>query len=262
MPGGGGGSSSGGKTVSVSGYYRSNGTYVSGYTRSASGCGNSCSSSLTSGSHASTSHTRASLGTNKPTCSGVSNSSVEEKTVYVKEHVKGDGTVVSGHWRKPPSFSKSSSSTNSGSGTNPEKTVYVKEHVKGDGTVVSGHWRKPPSFSKSSSSTNSGSGINPEKTVYVKEHFKGDGTIVSGYWRKPPRPRTERLKKLQEKDYPLDDLKRFIENLRLPISDPERGPYEYDEDFVLEDYQYAIDEQKRARIEEAKKHRTIQSRCQ
>eukprot|EP00117_Sycon_ciliatum_P027446 scpid56914/ scgid1267/ Serine/threonine-protein kinase CTR1 len=73
--GGGGGSRSsggGGGSVSVSGYTRSNGTYVSGYTRAAP----SNSSSATSGA--------------------------DHGVVHVKEHTRSDGTVVAAHTRSRP----------------------------------------------------------------------------------------------------------------------------------------------------------------
>lgn len=129
----GGGSSSGsggtsGGTVNVSGYYRSNGTYVSGYTRAAPS--SSSSSSGTSGNNS------------------VSGSSSGSGTVNVSGYTRSNGTYVSGYTRSAPSNSTSSSGksgTSSVSGScSGSGTVNVSGYYRSNGTYVSGYTRSAP----------------------------------------------------------------------------------------------------------------------
>ena len=141
-------SSSGGRTVQVSGYTRSNGTYVAGYTRSAPGSGSSASSS--SGS-----------------------------TVQVSGYTRSNGTYVAGYTRSLPSTSNSSSqrcyvdnaanrelgrvgkplgthvvhsdgsTTVSGIRKRTEHPVQVSGYTRSDGTNVAGYTRSLPGTSSS-----------------------------------------------------------------------------------------------------------------
>ena len=181
--GGGGSSRSGGGTVNVSGYYRSNGTYVSGYTRSAPGSGNY--SSLGSGSRSTSGcagggriavsgytrsdGTQVSSYTRAAPSTGRSNYS-SQNTVQVKGYTRSDGTRVSSYTRAAPSISRSDSSS--------QNTVQVKGYTRSDGTRVSSYTRAAPSISRSDSSS--------QNTVQVKGYTRSDGTRVSSYTRAAP----------------------------------------------------------------------------
>ena len=144
---GGGSSRSGGGTVNVRGYYRSNGTYVSGYTRSTPGSVSRSCSSLASGSYSTSG------------CAGGGR-------VFVSGYTRSDGTRVSGYTRAAPSTSGTSRS---------QGTVQVKGYTRSDGTRISGYTRAAPNTSRSTSSS--------QETVRVKGYTRSDGTRVSGYTR-------------------------------------------------------------------------------
>ena len=185
---GGGGSRSGGGTVNVSGYYRSNGTYVSGYTRSAPGSGNY--SSLGSGSRSTSGcagggriavsgytrfdGTQVSSYTRAAPSTGRSNY-FSQNTVQVKGYTRSDGTRVSSYTRAAPSTSRSDSSS--------QNTVQVKGYTRSDGTRVSSYTRAAPTtLSDNRSSCNPSSGT----TINVSGYIRADGTKVSGYTRVVP----------------------------------------------------------------------------
>eukprot|EP00117_Sycon_ciliatum_P012791 scpid46350/ scgid1267/ Serine/threonine-protein kinase CTR1 len=244
--GGGGGSRSsggGGGSVSVSGYTRSNGTYVSGYTRAApsssssssstgGGGGGGSSSAAASASYASSSsghgggggggsvnvsgytrsngtyvsgYTRAA-----PSNSSSATSGADHGVVHVKEHTRSDGTVVAAHTRSKPAASRSAAA----SGAN--DVVHVKEHTRSDGTVVAAHTRSKPAASRSAAA----SGAND--VVHVKEHTRSDGTVVAAHTRsRPTRNLTEGMAEAlpsvdikQGPAFPGDNRKRthFVDN--------------------------------------------------
>ena len=256
---GGGGSRSGGGTVNVSGYYRSNGTYVSGYTRSTPGSGSSC-SSWASGSYS----TSGCAGGGKVSVSG---------------YTRSDGTQVSGYTRAAPSTSRSTSSS--------QDTVQVKGYTRSDGTRVSGYTRAAPGTSNNSQ-CNSSSGT----TVNVSGYTRADGTKVSGYTRVVPQKfdtsndavgikkcyvdnsynrkigrvgmpvgshvvhkdgghYTRRKQKHQQLlgEYSLEDLIEAMREIKLP--EPNHG-YEY------VDYQYAADQLQRDEVEEQWKKKNLE----
>ena len=153
---GGGGSkgSGGGGTVSVSGYTRSNGTVVAGYTRSSPGSG-------------------ASSGGSSGTSLGASN------TVSVSGYTRSNGTYVSGYTRAAPGTSSSKSYSSSSPSSN---KVHVSGYTRSDGTEVSAYTRSAPkSVSKTSSSSSSN-----DKLVHVSGYTKANGTQVDSYVRSPP----------------------------------------------------------------------------
>eukprot|EP00117_Sycon_ciliatum_P023369 scpid41413/ scgid19886/ Serine/threonine-protein kinase CTR1 len=113
----------GGGSVNVSGYYRANGTYVSGYTRSAPSSGSSSSSS-----------SRAS------TFSGGGGDSVS-----VSGYHRSNGTYVNGYTRSASSGSSSSRPTSGGEAG----SVSVGGYTRSNGTYVSGYTRSTPANSSS-----------------------------------------------------------------------------------------------------------------
>ena len=133
---GGGG---GGRSVQVSGYTRSNGTYVAGYTRSAPS-----SSGASSG--------RSSAG--------------PSSVVSVSGYSRADGTKVSGYTRSTPT--RSNSGASSGHSFAGPSSVSVSGYTRADGTKVSGYTRSTP--------TRSNSGANPSgercyvDNAYNREH--------------------------------------------------------------------------------------------
>ena len=142
-------------TTHVSGYYRSNGTYVSGYTRSAPSSSSSTSSRGSSGGGS---------------------------TVHVSGYTRSDGTSVSGYTRSAP---KSSGGVNSSAGG---RTVQVSGYTRSDGTSVSGYTRSVPRSNRGASSRGSSAGeVANERTVQVRGYTRSDGTEVSGYTRSVPR---------------------------------------------------------------------------
>ena len=114
-----------GKRVSVSGHYRSNGTYVKGYTRSAPSRSSSCSSSVSS-SRGSTSSRSSSGG-----------------TVSVSGYYRSNGTYVSGYTRAAPSSRGSVHSDSSRSSSSPG-TVKVSGYYRSNGTYVEPYTRLAP----------------------------------------------------------------------------------------------------------------------
>lgn len=105
---------SSGGTVNVSGYTRSNGTYVAGYTRAAPSSSRSAAPSSYS---------------SRGSSSGI---------VHVSGYTRSNGTYVEGYTRAAPSSSRGSSSNSSG-------RVQVSGYTRSDGTVVSGYTRSAPS---------------------------------------------------------------------------------------------------------------------
>ena len=106
--GGGGSKSSRGGGVDVRGYYRSNGTYVAGHTRSSPSCSGSKSSSVSSSAGSSAGH-----GTT-PSRGSSASSMAHPGVVHVSDHTKADGTYVSPHTRSTPSRGSKSPSMTSG----------------------------------------------------------------------------------------------------------------------------------------------------
>ncbi len=125
--GGGSRSSGGGRAVHVSGYTRSNGTYVQGYTRSSPSSGSSVSSASTSGS----------------------------RTTQVASYTRSDGTHVQGYTRSVPSPSRSGSTSASvgSASASGSRTVQVASYTRSDGTQVQGHTRSVPSPSRNGTSS-------------------------------------------------------------------------------------------------------------
>lgn len=103
--------------VRVSGYTRSNGTYVSGYTRS---------------SHSSSSHSSSSSSKSSSSKSSYSSSLAlaSSNKTYVNGYYRNDGTYVNGYTRS--SNSKSSND------------VRIKGYYKNDGTYVKSYTRSLP----------------------------------------------------------------------------------------------------------------------
>ena len=143
------------RTVYVNGYYRANGTYVSGYTRTVS------SSSRSRGS------------------------SSGERTVQVSGYTKANGTYVAPYTRSAPRSSSGSYSSGSSSG---EGTVQVSGYTKANGTYVAPYTRSAPRSSSGSCSRGSSSG---EGTVQVSGYTKANGTYVAPYTRSAPRSSTD-----------------------------------------------------------------------
>ena len=183
-----GGSRSGGGTVNVSGYYRSNGTYVSGYTRSAPSSSSSRSSSAsgysgTSGTGGGSTITVSGYTRSDGTqvsgytraAPGTANSS-SQNTVTVSGYTRSDGTQVSGYIRAVPGTASSSNSNYSSNGQGGK--VKVSGYTRSDGTQVSGYTRAAPGASNNSSSGTS--------TVTVSKYTRADGTKVAGYTRTVP----------------------------------------------------------------------------
>ena len=110
----------------MSGYTRSDGTSVSGYTRSAPKSSSSASSSASEG-----------------------------RTVQVRGYTRSDGTTVSGYTRSAP---RSSSRADSSAGEGNERTVQVRGYTKSDGTAVSGHTRSVPRTTTSTEVNSTSSG--------------------------------------------------------------------------------------------------------
>ena len=260
--GGGGSSRSGGGTVNVSGYYRSNGTYVSGYTRSAPGSGNY--SSLGSGS-------RSTSG-----CAGGGR-------IAVSGYTRSDGTQVSSYTRAAPSTSRFNYSS--------QNTVQVKGYTRSDGTRVSSYTRAAPVTSGNRSSCNSSSGT----TINVSGYARADGIKVSGYTRVIPQKcgtsnnavgvkkcyvdnsynrkigrvgmpvgslvihkdgghYTRRSQKYQQLlgDCLLEDLIQAMRQIQLPPA------YQPDREYEYVDYQYAADQLQRDEVEEEWKKKNVE----
>ena len=256
---GGGGSRSGGGAVNVSGYYRSNGTYVSGYTRSTP--------------------SRSSINTTACGYSSISRSDTGGgRTITVSGYTRSDGTQVSGYARGAPRTTSSSKSNYSSNSV--EGTVKVSGYTRSDGTRVSGYTRSAPGASK-----NSSSGI---RTVTVSGYTRADGTRVSGYTRTVPQKSdsngvgnqkfyadnsynrklgrvgnplgscvihkhtdhsivttSKRNQKHQQLlgESSLEDLIQVMKQMRLPNSQPCNG-------CTYVDYQYAADQLQRDEVEE------------
>ena len=145
--------------MQVSGYTRSNGTYVAGYTRSAA---------------------RSSSGASSRS------SSAGEGTVQVSGYTRSNGTYVAGYTRSAPRSSSGVSSRSSSAG---EGTVQVSGYTRSDGTYVAGYTRSAPRSSSGVSSRSSSAG---EGTVQVSGYTRSDGTEVSGYTRSLPRTTNSR----------------------------------------------------------------------
>ncbi|XP_065176976.1 serine/threonine-protein kinase TNNI3K-like [Sycon ciliatum] len=208
--GGGGGSRSsggGGGSVSVSGYTRSNGTYVSGYTRAAPS--SSSSSSSTGGGGGGGSSSAAASASYASSSSGHGGGG-GGGSVNVSGYTRSNGTYVSGYTRAAPS---NSSSATSGAD---HGVVHVKEHTRSNGTVVAAHTRSKPAASRSAAA----SGAND--VVHVKEHTRSDGTVVAAHTRsRPTRNLTEGMAEAlpsvdikQGPAFPGDNRKRthFVDN--------------------------------------------------
>ena len=249
--GGGGSKSGGGGTVNVSGYTRSNGTYVSGYTRS--------SPASASGSHSTSS------------CGGGGR-------IAVSGYTRSDGTQVASYTRAAPSTSRCSSSSQN-------DTVQVKGYTRSDGTRVSSYTRAAPNTSDNRcNSASSG-------TVKVSGYTRVDGTEVSGYTRAVPQQkcstsnkavdvyvdnsynrkigrvgkpvgsfvihkdgdhytRSQKHQQLLEK-HSLEDLIEAMKQIKLPAYQPD-CEYEY------VDYQYAADQLQRSEVEEEWKKKDLE----
>ena len=161
--GGGGGSKGGaGGVVNVSGYTRSNGTYVAGYTRSSPG-GASRSSSSSAG---------------RSTTSSVASPMSTSGTglVHVSGYTRSDGTKVASYMRASPKSTSKPPSAASAS-FDVTDTVQVSGYTRADGKYVAGYTRsKPGTCSQSQSSTiemksDSGSKRSGEKRYYVDNAF-------------------------------------------------------------------------------------------
>ena len=255
-------SSSGGRTVQVSGYTRSNGTYVAGYTRSAPGSGSSASSS--SGS-----------------------------TVQVSGYTRSNGTYVAGYTRSLPSTSNSSSqrcyvdnaanrelgrvgkplgthvvhsdgsTAVSGTRKRTEHPVQVSGYTRSGGTNVAGYTRSLPGTSSSSSSQqhyvdnayNRKLGrvgkplgthvVHSDGSVDVSENTSpGECRYVDNAHNRRlgrvgeliPRHRRRRQKILEENT--LDDILQMLQDLGFT-------------DTCRSDYQLALDRLEREQVEES-----------
>ena len=133
----GGGGGGGGRSVQVSGYTRSNGTYVPSYTRAAPSSSRSSASSVS-----------GSVGRSSGSGSG---------TVQVSGYTRSDGKCVQGYTRSTPSSSRQSANTSQSTASPASSgwevgTVQVRSYTRSDGTVVQGHTRSTPSSSKQSTS--------------------------------------------------------------------------------------------------------------
>ena len=161
--GGGGGSKGGaGGVVSVSGYTRSDGTYVAGYTRSSPGGASRSSSSLAGRS--TTSSVASPMSTSGTLSSGL---------VHVSGYTKSDGTKVAPYTRASPKSTSKPPSAASAS-FDATDTVHVSGYTRADGKYVAGYTRsKPGTCSQSQSSTvemKSDNGLG-EKRYYVDNAF-------------------------------------------------------------------------------------------
>ena len=162
---GGGGSKSGGGVVHVSGYTRSNGTYVAGYTRSSPGSASRSSSATASRSAAATSG--MSVGTSCSYSSAASPMSTSGTgVVHVRGYTRSDGTKVAGYTRASPK------STSKPASVGVTDTVQVSGYTKADGTYVQGYTRSKLGSSSQGQSTKSGdSKSTGEKHRYVDNAF-------------------------------------------------------------------------------------------
>ena len=181
-------SGGGGRSVQVSGYTRSNGIYVQGYTRSAPSSSGSRASSASSsqssfggvyvsgytrsdGTHVG-SYTRSAPSANVSRASSAQSSQSVSGVVQVSGYTRSDGTNVEGYTRSLPSSSASSTVSNSG-------TVHVSGYTRSDGTYVQPYTRSSPA---------SGSATSREALdlVQVKEYTRSDGVIVKEHTRQKP----------------------------------------------------------------------------
>ena len=102
------------KSVKVSGYYRSNGTYVSGYTRSAP-----------------TARSSGESSSSKSTGSAVGSSTSSSGVVHVSGYTRSNGTYVQPHTRSTPTRkSVCASSSTSSSGGSCSNGTYVQPHTR------------------------------------------------------------------------------------------------------------------------------------
>ena len=157
---GGGGSQStcnSSSSVYVSGYTRSDGTYVAPYTRSSPG-GRSSSSRSTS--------------------------TMSNSTVYVSGYTKSDGTYVAPYTRSSSGGQSGSSRSTS---TVSNSTVYVSGYTRSDGTYVAPYTRSSPGGrSGSSRSTSTVSNSTDTDVVHGKGCTRSDGTVVKPHTRSKP----------------------------------------------------------------------------
>ena len=140
------------KSVKVSGYYRSNGTYVSGYTRSAP-----------------TARSSGESSSSKSTGSAVSSSTSSSGVVHVSGYTRSNGTYVQPHTRSTPTRkSDGASSSTSSSGV-----VHVSGYTRSNGTYVQPHTRSTPTRkSVCASSSTSSSGGSCSNGTYVQPHTR------------------------------------------------------------------------------------------
>ena len=293
----GGGSKSGGGTVRVSGYTRSDGIYVAGYTRSSPGSsggssrssgGSSRSSGASNTIHVSgytrsdgtyvSGYTRSSPGTS----SSKSYSSTSSDKVRVSGYTRTDGTYVSGYTRSAPGSGATSSNSYSSSNASSDQTIQVSGYTRADGTYVSGYTRSAPGSGNVSSKTHSNSSVSSDK-VHVSGYMRADGTPVAGYVRSPPTVATTTIttrcyadnafnRKLGRVGKPLGS---HVVGKDVPKEKERTQQYEEClEKFSLEDliialgnlsysdpsrtsYQYAVDQLQRETVEEDWKKRHL-----
>ena len=248
----GGGSRSGGGTVNVSGYYRSNGTYVSGYTRSspASASGSRSTSGFAGGSRIIVSGYTRSDGTQVASYTRAApstsryNSSSQNDTVQVKGYTRSDGTRVSSYTRAAPRTSDNRcNSASSG-------TVKVSGYTRVDGTKVSGYTRAVPQQKCSTS--------NKAVDVYVDNSYNRKigrvGMPVGSFVIHTDGDHYTRRNQKHQRllgGCLLEDLIEAMGQIKLPAYQPDRE-YEY------VDYQYAVDRLQRSEVEEEWKKKNLE----
>lgn len=266
---GGGGSRSGRGTVNVSGYYRSSGTYVRGYTRSAPSSSSSSSRSTSASGYSGTSGTgrgsrvtvsgyTRSDGTRVSSYTraapGTANSS-NQNTVTVSGYTRSDGTQVSGYTRAAPGTARSSNSNYFSNGQG--GTVNVSGYTRSDGTQVSGYTRAAPGTSNNSSSSRTVpqksdvNGVGSQKcyadNLYNRRLGRIGKPLGSCVIHKDTDHSTVTTSKRNQKhqqllgEHSLEDLIQIMEQMWLPNSQP-------CDEYV--DYQYAADRLQRNGVEE------------